>query len=54
MLFKVNMAENGRASASDDIQSSLVQDRDIIVQLLDGVANLPQNSSASTISTRAI
>ena len=48
------MAENERASASDDIQSSLLQARDIIVQLLDGVANSPQNSSANTISTRAI
>ena len=29
------MAENERASASDDIQSSLLQARYIIVQLLD-------------------
>ena len=54
MLFLNKHGENERASASDDIQSSLLQARYIIVQLLDGVANSPQNTSANTAAGLSI
>jgi hypothetical protein len=52
---KNKMADNQQASsAADEIQSSLLQARDLIVQIIDGVSNSPSTANTSTANTSTV